>query len=192
MKLAVLHLNGLASRAKPPAILHFHVTAIYDGFTASVYAQEAVESLAMALRPALPIDRSMWSFDRLGSPEGLQATFPDAPNTDVIIVAASAACPLPLQVKSWLDHCLSASFPKRPLIVALHPDDPACPKAALPLYNDLTRVAERWHTTLLDNEEFDHGLDNGLAAELSQNQSPIPFPRPQKQVGTSPRLAVAS
>ncbi len=172
-----------------------HVAALYDGFTSSVYAHQAIESLAMALLPVSPIEPFMWSFAGLVSPDIRSASLLNASETDVIVVSASGTAPLPNHVKSWFSICFQECAPKRPLIVAIHQYDLDTPDTTLPLCLDLAEIASQWQTQVLCNNEFDARLDDGLAGELTHlnapNRSFISFAFPHQNRNAPLSLAPA-
>jgi len=141
----------------------FSVVAIHDDFSGSVRAQEALEWLQHSLGSDLHVRSVSWSFQKLERMDLRAMSVRAAAAADVIIVAASDTRAVPDQVRRWLDSSLQQQRGNRALLVALHDEDQDDAAPPGPLCSHLKRLAARWQTEFLCNDDFDRRLDHDFA-----------------------------
>ena len=141
----------------------FSVVAIHDDFSASVRVREALEWLEYSLGSDLQVRSISWSFQKLERMDLRAMSVRTAAAADLIIVAASDTQPVPDQVRRWLDSSLQQQRGSRAMLVALHNEDQDDTAPPGPLCSHLKRLAIRWQTEFLCNNDFDRRLDRDFA-----------------------------
>lgn len=150
-----------------------HVVALHDGLISCVYAQEALAALALAVRPEMKMINSVWSFDMLTRLDMRHASHDKCAEADILLIAATAAAPLPAHVKSWINASLRDSHKGAPTLIALYEEDFEQIGLVAPLRSDLAAIAAQWRTPLLCNAELDSRLEQGLMAEFTGGRAPV-------------------
>jgi len=160
----------------------FSVVAIHDDFSASVRAREALEWLEHSLGADLHVRSISWSFQKLERMDLRAMSVRAAAAADVIIVAASDTQPVPDQVRRWLDSSLQQQRGSRAVLVALHDEDHDDTAPPGPLCSHLKRLAVRWQTELICNNDFDRRLDRDFAMRFIHQEADTSF-RPHQPFG---------
>jgi hypothetical protein len=170
-KMRAMNPSQFISPGMSPTPVHasktLQVAALYEELPAFVRTHEVLKSLALVIHPKMCVLGNLWSFDSLTRLDLRHARGRVASEADVILVASSAASPLPTHVKSWITATLRANDKGAPVLVALY-EEVRARKTAIPaLREDLLTIAAQWRIPLLCNGDFDARLENDFMQSLT-------------------------
>ena len=143
-----------ASRAQVTGRLNR--VAIYDGFEDGIRINEAFDWLNVTLGPDLEVRHCTLSFAMLGRLDIRAAAVHEASDANLLMVAAAADKPLPVQVSKWIERCFSENHQRPSAVVALHDELLVAPKESCELQTELHRICERWALRMINRLDQDH------------------------------------
>jgi hypothetical protein len=129
----------------------FKIVAVGEDFAAVMRAQELSKRLAADLEPEFGLSSDAWKFEALDNSQTGSEAAREAAEADMIIIAASGAFELPVQVKSWIESWLPRKRKGVTTLVALRDDEDETPYESSPLCAYLQGIAREWGLEFFSN-----------------------------------------
>jgi Protein of unknown function (DUF2934) len=130
------------------------IVAIYDGHVYESRVNELFGWLHHSFKADLKLSFNSWAFGKLEVLDSRAMSVRTASAADVIIIAANDQCPLPDQMKRWLETVMREQRAARALLVGLDDNAGSSQKGSDSLCGFIQQEALRWRTDFICCHDF--------------------------------------